>query len=514
MISGCIISSSPSGDTVELKINQEQIFKIVTSSKTDTFAWYVDNVIQAGQNSSTFSYLPDAADAGEHVIKTIVSGMEERKWNVKVIAEVITWKKSFERIGSIITMHSVQHTADGGYIAAGEILDVLGNDTNCFIVKLDTNGGIDWEKTIGGEDEDKIFSIRQTTDGGYIAAGSSGSLYIPGLINNGWKDFYVLKLDINGEIEWQKLFGGESDDAAKSIRQTPDGGYIVTGSSHSDLIPGVINTGYEDVYTIKMDFKGDVEWQKQYGGGMTDEANDIQAISGEGYIIVGYSYSDNIPGTSKSGDKDCYVIRLDAAGSVIWQRLIGGNGSDGLNSAVQMSDGTFTAVGYSKSTNMLGLINTGESDCLVLNLEDHGLINWQKMFGGTGADSANSVLLNSAGDPVVAAGLFDEGKILKWVEFECDNCFPHSGSGGSCTCWWPIHSAYVGNKMQTSLIKLDSGGNIIWSRTYGEINNDIPQAADATSDGGYVVAEYMRTGDLDSTVAGSSILKLDSNGNK
>jgi len=148
------------------------------------------------------------------------------------------------------------------------------------------NASMEWQQLYGGSDYDEFNSIQQTNDGGYIVAGNSTSTDILGVTNHGMSDCYVIKINSGGEIEWQKMYGGSRDDYANSIIQTSDGGYIITGQSVSTDIPLTTNNDSEDCYIIKINSSGDIEWQRMLGSNGDDgDASLIQASDG-GYFIA------------------------------------------------------------------------------------------------------------------------------------------------------------------------------------------------------------------------------------
>jgi hypothetical protein len=200
------------------------------------------------------------------------------------------WEKTYGGRGDD-EAKSIQQTKDGGYIVAG------GNSADVYVIKLDANGNKSWEKTYGGSDDDIANSIQQTKDGGYIVAGGTHSF------GAGRGDVYVIKLDANGNKVWEKTYGRRGDDEAKSIQQTTDGGYIVAGYTKS------FGAGGEDFYIIKLDANGNMVWEKTYGGSDDDGAHSIQQTSDGGYIVAGRTYSFGIEGF------DIYVIKMDAEGN-------------------------------------------------------------------------------------------------------------------------------------------------------------------------------------------------------
>ena len=159
------------------------------------------------------------------------------------------WSKTYSGDYEDI-VRSVQQTSDGGFIAAANTrsFGVLSQDL--WVIKLNENGTVSWQKTYGGSGYSHAYSIQQTSDGGYVVAGYTNSS------GAGSFDFWVLKLDENGDISWQKIYGGSNGDSAKSIQQTSDGGYIVTGNTTS------FGAGNYDLWVLKLDGNGNVSWQK------------------------------------------------------------------------------------------------------------------------------------------------------------------------------------------------------------------------------------------------------------
>jgi hypothetical protein len=268
---------------------------------------------------------------------------------------------------------SIGQTTDGGYIVAGfsASTDIPGTTnhggSDYYVVKLDAIGVVIWQTMIGGSGTDWASSVQQTTDGGYIVAGDSRSTDIAGVPNHagglgeigyGSADAYIVKLDAMGGVNWQIMVGGHATDSAASIQQTTDGGYIFAGSSES-----FGNETDVDCYIVKLDDGGVVTWEVLVGGheafepepGM-DFAQSIQQTTDGGYIVAGYSNSTDIPGAPNhfGSEFDYYVIKLDAAGAVSWQTVIGGRfgnyfglGLDRAYSIQQTTDGGYIVAGSS-----------------------------------------------------------------------------------------------------------------------------------------------------------------------
>jgi len=221
---------------------------------------------------------------------------------------------------------------DGTYVLTAKATDSAGNKNSKSIKVVVKNPKVEtWQKTFGGWYDDAAYSIKQTTDGGYIVAGWTESF------GSGLKDVYILKLNSKGEVEWQKTFGGEKDDGANSIQQTKDGGYIIAGWTKSS------GSGYEDFYILKLNSKGEVEWQKTFGGEKDDGANSIQQTKDGGYIVAGRT------GSFGSGGYDACAIKLNSKGGVEWQKTFGGWYDDAAYSIKQTTDGGYIVAGWTKS---------------------------------------------------------------------------------------------------------------------------------------------------------------------
>jgi hypothetical protein len=243
--------------------------------------------------------------------------------------------------------------SDGGYAVAGEThsfgtgsSDVY---SDVYVIKLDTNGNLQWTKTIGGKYHDLGHSIIQTSDGGYVIAGSTSSF------GAGWEDVYVVKLDANGNLQWTKTIGGPSVESGSSLIQTSDGGYAITGVTFS------FSAGSGKVYVVKLDAKGNLQWTKTISVKDLDLGFSLIQTSDGGYAIAGSTYSLSI------GGYDVYVVKLDAHGNLQWTKTIGTKNEElNIPSLIQTSDGGYAITG---STSSFG---AGESDVCVVKLDKNG----------------------------------------------------------------------------------------------------------------------------------------------
>ncbi len=321
----------------------------------------------------------------------------------------IQWQKSLGGSDGDAA-YSIQQTIDGGYIVAGETFsndgDVTGNHEvgalDYWIVKLDSSGDIDWQKSLGGSEWDIAYSIQQTTDGGYIVAGETLSNDGDVTENHGEYDSWIVKLDNSGNIQWQKSLGGSGGDGAYSIQQTTDGGYILAGSSNSNDGDVTDNHGSADYWVVKLNSTGDMQWQKSLGGSGGDGAYSIQQTNDGGYIVAGSSNSNDGDVTGNHGSADYWVVKLDNTGDIQWQKSLGGSGVDIAYSVQQTTNGGYIVAGHSKSNDGDVTGNHGAGDYWIVKLDSNGNILWQKSMGGSSADYARSIQQTTDGGYIVA----------------------------------------------------------------------------------------------------------------
>jgi hypothetical protein len=265
----------------------------------------------------------------------------------------VEWQKSLEKKEYVYgRAYAVQQTSDGGYIAAGEFRDdedPENRERDAWILKVAPDGRKEWDKSYGGSYLDDAYSIRQTSDGGFVVAGQNDLPYA-----GGSGGIWILKLHPSGEIHWQKTYAGGKGDYARSIQQTNDGGYIVAGNTSSF---GAVSG---DEWIMKLDSEGGVEWQKSIGGKGQDFARSIQQTTDGGYIVAGTTYSFGL------GDGDIWVLKLDASGDIEWQKTYGGFGKEEAYAIVQSYDRGYAVAGFTES------YGAGERDFLVLKLLANG----------------------------------------------------------------------------------------------------------------------------------------------
>jgi hypothetical protein len=224
--------------------------------------------------------------------------------------------------------NSIIQSSDGGYVVVGQTNSFGAG--NIYVVKLDSSGNVLWSKTISGSYHDFARSIIQSSDGGYVVVGRT--------LRAGRYDMYIVKLDSSGDVLWTKTIGGDDHDEAYSIIQSSDGGYVVAGYTYS------FGAGGRDFYVVKLDLSGNVLWTKTIGGDGTGKAYSIIQSSDGGYVVAGYTRSFG------AGYVDIYVVKLDSSGNVVWTKTIIGRSSDDLPwSIIQGSDGGYVVAGHTYS---------------------------------------------------------------------------------------------------------------------------------------------------------------------
>ncbi len=404
----------------------------------------------------------------------------------------IQWQKTFGGSGNDYASKIIP-TNDGGFIIAGTSesndSDVTSNNGNrdYWIVKIDGTGTIQWEKTYGGSEDDFAFCIQQTNDGGYIFGGYTESSDSDVTANYGHRDLWIVKTDSLGTIDWQKNYGGTDFEIAYEIRQTDDGGYIVAGYSNSldgDL-SGTFSSA-QNFWLIKLDSAGTILWDHVYGGSASDEATTIQQTSDGGYILAGYAYSSNGHVTGHHGGQDAWVVKTDSMGVLQWQRALGGSAAESANSILQTSDGGYIVACSSQSNDFDVSGNHGGADCWIVKLDSTGAIQWQKTYGGSGSDGSYSINQTTDGGFIIAGySTSSDGDV--------------TFNNGDYDCW---------------VIKINNSGTLVWQKSLGGTGSDAAYSINQTIDGGFILAASVSSNDGDVTgnrgLSDYWIVKLDS----
>ena len=354
-----------------------------------------------------------------------------------------SWAKAYGASLGAAAYSAINQTIDGGYIIAGEMDKEIGGP-DFLVVKIDSNGvmhdpfGTNMAWKPWSEQFERANFVQQTSDEGYVVGGLSAS-YGPGVTN---LNFLIVKLNSYWNMEWSNALGLSGSDAlCYSGQQTSDNGYVMFGRF------GLPNSPNVDFFIVKLNSSGTVDWAKTIGGTGWDCGLFVSQTSDNGYILSGNTDSYG------AGNYDFLVIKLDSEGEVEWAKTFGGPSSESAHYAQQTLDGGYVIDGYT------GSYGAGSSDILVIKLDPAGELEWAKTFGGYGSDFTNFV---SAGQQTP-----DNGYILSGYT----NSY---GAGG--------YDALV--------MKLDSGGELEWAKTFGGTGNDYCHGVQQTLDGGYVLGGY------------------------
>lgn len=389
----------------------------------------------------------------------------------------LQWQKTLG--GTLEDMAStIIQTSDGGYLTVGYSYSSDGNVTlnhgvqDYWVVKLNATGTIEWQKSLGGSDEDTPSSVVQTTDGGYAVAGFTASTDGDVTGNHGEYDYWVVRLNSTGTILWQKTYGGTNNDMAYSIAPTSDSGFIVAGLTTS--YDGDINdnNGGGDVWIVKINSSGVLQWQKTLGGTASDQAKSISQTADGGYVMAGKTYSNDLDVSGNHGDYDFWVVKLDSAGTIQWQKALGGTNEDEAISIIKTTDGGYAVAGiiYSNANNGNITGQHGEHDFWVVKLNSLGTIQWQRPLGGSNSDRGYSIVQTNDGGFVVAGSC---------QSYNGDVVTGNNDNGG---VW---------------LVKLNAAGVVQWQKPFGGSEYEEAFSLIKTTDGGFVVAGFTYSNDGD-----------------
>lgn len=291
----------------------------------------------------------------------------------------LVWQRSYGGSGYDAAM-SIKHTASGGYIVVGVTQSMDGDVSlnhgaeDVWVVRLSATGDIVWEKTFGGSNTDSGFSVELTSDGGFIIGGQTLSVDgdAVGLHtleeNITMGDYWLLKLDQSGNLQWQKTLGGFNTDVGFSVYPTSDGGFAIAGQSASNDGDITGNHGTHDYWMAKLTGQGIIEWQKSVGGMGYDECRSIEGTDDGGFILAGSSASTEGDITSSHGSSDYWIAKITPWGTLEWEKSLGGSNGDYGFAVHQTADGFYAMCGYTYSSNGDITENKGESDIWLVKL--------------------------------------------------------------------------------------------------------------------------------------------------
>lgn len=346
-----------------------------------------------------------------------------------------------------------------------------------------------WIKLFGGAGDEYPGEIQNTSDGGYLISintpdGSGNPDY------HGGNDAWIIKLDIAGNIEWERMLGGSGNENLFYVEEDALGNFICGGGTYSSDGDIPINKGSMDYWAVKLDASGNTLWSKTFGGSGSDKAQDIEATSDGGYILGGESWSNDGDVTNGSGNNDYWLVKLDANGVIEWETTVGGASYEGATSIQEQSNGDYIVVGLTYSTNgdFANITQKGGGDLGFVRLNSNGVVQYVNLYGGSAQDGRQALTIEEADGIVIASRTLSS-----------DQDVPNNN--GSNDYW---------------VFKIDTTGNILWSKTYGGSGNDQFMDIRKTLDGGYILNGYSNStdGDIKNNKGGYDIwsIKLDVNG--
>jgi hypothetical protein len=326
--------------------------------------------------------------------------------------------------------YAMINASDGGYIMAGHTSSFGAGLSDAWVVKVDMEGNHQWNSTYGGTDSDVVISIIPTTDGGYAMTGIIESW------GYGEWDAWLIKIDNEGQMQWNKTYGGPERDYGGSLALTTDGGYIVLGYTKSFAL------GDSDFYLIKTDDSGNLLWNKTYGGYGSERSGFLIPTADEGFLLVG------LIGNQATNSLDVWIVRTDSDGNQLWNRTIGGVNNDFMYAGIATLDGGYVITGYTES------YGAGSLDAWLVKIDQDGYHEWNRTFGGPALDYTTTIIATNDNGYVLA------GRTMSF------------GAGGE-DMW---------------LIKTNSLGELEFDQTFGGANADAAYGVVENGDEGYSLA--------------------------
>jgi len=352
--------------------------------------------------------------------------------------------------------YSIQQTSDGGYIMAGLFTPSSSDSGDVILIKVDSLGNVVWSKRYGGPREERAFSVKQTSDGGYITVARTKSF----VDTTKW-DVLLIKTDPNGNLQWARVYSNRSlDDEPSDVIETSDGGYLVVGGAQPGS--GLTNV----ILVMKINSSGALQWVRWFGDTIyQDQAYSVKRTSDGGYIVAGRT------GSYGFGNADIFLMKLDGSGNVVWAKAYGSSGADFGYDVQITSDGGFVVVGYYTSS--------GDTNAIIVKTNSSGNVQWNRVLGGTQMESFYSVAQTSDGG-FIATGI---------------------------TRSFGLGSADV------FLARFNSSGTLQWSKTYGGSQWDHASSIQQTSEGGYVMVGRTNSPSFTAGNYDFFLIKTDAGGN-
>jgi len=379
-----------------------------------------------------------------------------KQWDKRFGGDQRDWLKTFVK------------TSDGGYLLGGYSRSDSSGDKSqnnwipgsghydFWVVKIDSLGIKQWDNKYGGMDYDELWSLEQTGEGGYILAGISNSGMGGDKSQPSWglNDYWIIKIDPFGNKEWDKRFGGTGTENLRAVDQTDDGGYILGGYTGTGISGDKTQPtwGVWDYWIVKIDSLGTKLWDKDYGGTDMEIFSTVKQTKDKGFLVAGTSYS-GISGNKTEDTRDTtsstinyrgdyWIVKTDSLGSKIWDKRYGGFSNDELTSIFETSDNGYILSGgsHSDSGGDKSQFSWGSTDYWIVKIDSIGNKQWDKRFGGIGAEG-------SFGSNIFQVA--DEGYVISGVSSSPISGDKTEGNLGGQQCW---------------IVKIDSIGNKLWDK--------------------------------------------------
>ncbi|MDO1502022.1 hypothetical protein Q2T40_17950 [Winogradskyella maritima] len=328
----------------------------------------------------------------------------------------LQWSKTYGGTGDD-RGRSIIQTLDGGFAILGTSSsndgDVSGNSgfQDYWLAKLDTSGNLQWQKSYGFQGNDNGISVIQTNDSGYLitgvldvtASGGAGNTSSRSSERHAGGDYWAVKLDASGDLEWSQYYGGNFTDTPEGVVQTDDGGYIIAGGSDSEDTDISSNLGTYDFWIIRISSTGNLIWEKSFGGSEIDEARAIVASGDGNFIIAGDTRSNSNDISNNNGGADLWLIKIAPEGELLWEKNIGGTDFDVARAIYKTQNNGFLLAGSSRSSDGDVSDNKGQNDAWVLKVNSNGELHWETSVGGSNIDFAYGVTELNDGN-IIAVG--------------------------------------------------------------------------------------------------------------
>ena len=384
-------------------------------------------------------------------------------------------------------IQDVSYTVESGYFFPLVNSEIIEKDSKYppSINPIQRFDKEEWNRTIGGSNIDVGYCVRQTTDGGYIISGYTRSYGASG--HNMW----LIKMDSSGNELWNKTFGGSNDDEAESVQQTTDGGYILAGWTKS------YGAGMKDLWLVKTDPLGNEQWNKVFGGTQDDGGTSVRQTTDGGYIVAGYTSS------SGAGSVDAWLIKTDNLGNPTWTKTHGGSSTDGAYCVEQTTDDGYILTGWTMAYGPGPLFNVW-----LVKTDSVGNQQWNKVFGGADADQGRGVSQTADGGYIITgytdsygAGLYD--MLLIKTDASGNEQWTKTFGGTGRDYGYSVQQTYSGGYIVAGytlsygaggddvwVVKTDSIGTKQWDETFGGTSSDVGYSVQQTTDGGYIVTGH------------------------